>query len=240
MDTRRRFLHRAALLCAGSLAVGCGGGGGTEPPPPVAMPTLVIRSNAIGTVDAPFDVSFSFSGAVTAFGADRFLLNGGRQVPGSFTQVSASEYTVQITPFENSAGEIRIEVFATAFKDGAGTAYNTETYRFTQPYDTLRPEPWVSFTDSQPGLLASGPVTVTMQFNLDVSPSFALEDLYIVGGLASGFTRVSATTYTLVMTPLPEARSMEIELPEGAVTAAVPNGVANSRSWSWFKFMVPG
>lgn len=238
MNRRRDFLHRAALLGAVSLAAGCGGGGGTEPGPTVVMPTLVIRSNAIGTVDAPFEVRFSFSGAVTAFGGDRFLLNGGRLVPGTFTQVSPSEYTVQITPFENSAGEIRIEVFATAFKDATGTAYNTETYRFVQAYDTIRPEPWVSFTDSQPGLLASGPVTVTMHFNLDVGPSFSLEDLYIVGGVASAFTRVSATVYTLVMTPLPEARSMEIELPAGAVTAAVPNGVANSRSWAWFKLMV--
>lgn len=234
---RRQAVGMLSLVLAGGLLAACGGGGDGGPMPLPVVPTLVIKSNVVGTIEEPFTVAFVFSGAVSGFGADRFLLNGGRIVAGSFTQVTPSEYTVQITPFANGQGTVSIEVYASSYKDSTGTVSNTQAYNFSQAYDTRTPEPWVTFTDSQPGLFASGAVTVTMTFNLDVGTSFTIDDLFVTGATVSAFTQVSATVYTVLVTPLAGARNMTIEIPAGAFTAAVPNGVANARPWDWFKFI---
>jgi hypothetical protein len=236
-----RLVRRIASgAVAALLASACGGGGSDIAPPVVpTVPTLSITGSAVGVATGPVDLSFLFSDPVSGFGEKRFLVNGGRIVPGSFVAVSPREYTAQIVPFEDRRGTIEIEVFPTAFLDASGQVTNTLTYRFAQPYDTLRPEPWLVYTDSQPGLFASGAVTVTMTFNLDVGNAFGPDDLFVTGATLERFTRVSATVCTVVAVPLPGARSMSIELPTGAVTADVPNGIANSRPWEWFKLVTP-
>jgi hypothetical protein len=233
--SRRGLLGAAA---ASILLAGCGSGGdGPAPAPVPTVPTLTIEGSVVGVAAGPVDVSFRFSDAVGAFGADRFLVNGGRVVAGSFVMASPREYTVQIAPFEGREGSIEVEVFPTAFRDATGTVSNTLAYRFSQPYDTRRPEPWVTWSDSQPGLFASGALTVTITFSEDVGTSFEPDDLFVTGATVSDFTRVSATVYTVVATPLPGARLMTIELPAGAVSAAVPNGLSNSRPWEWVKLL---
>lgn len=237
LSRRRALVSVLTVLAAGGLAA-CGGGGGGESAPAPVLPTLVIETDTAGTATGPVLVSFLFSDSVTAFGATRFQLNGARVVAGSFIEVTPREYTVVVTPFENTSGVIELVVFPTAFKDKTGTAYNTATYRLTQPFDTRLPIPWVTFSDSQPGAFAVGPVVLTMTFNLDVADSFAAGDLFVLGATLSGFTRVSATVYTMTVTPLPGARIQEVTLREGTVTAAVPNGQTNSRSWQWLKIQL--
>ncbi|MEI8302792.1 MAG: Ig-like domain-containing protein [Burkholderiales bacterium] len=237
--------RRRALIALGGLgaalltACGGGGGGSSAPAPTPIVPTLVMESDAVGTVSEPITINFLFSDAVSAFGADRFLLNGARVVEGSFTQITPREYTVQVAPFANSSGTIRLDVFPTAYKDASGTVSNTVTYRFSQPYDTSVLVPYATFRDSLGDLLWTvGPVLLTMTFNTEISTAFTEEALYTTGATLSEFTRVSGTVYTVKVTPLSGARSMFVKLPPGAVSA-VMGGATNPRSWSWTKFVAP-
>jgi hypothetical protein len=236
---RRRVLIALGGLGAALLsACGGGGGGGSTPAPPPTVPTLTMDSNATGTVNGPITVNFLFSDAVTGFAADRFLVNGGSVVAGSFTQITPREYSVQIAPFANSAGTIRLEVYPTAFKDATGTVSNTITYRFSQPYDTVVPVPWVTFSDPLGNLLwTTGPLVLTMTFNIEISSSFTEDALFTTGATLSEFTRVSGTVYTVKVTPLAGSRWAFVELPQGAVSAAA-GGATNPRSWQWAKIIV--
>jgi hypothetical protein len=85
---------------------------------------------------------------------------------------------------------------------------------------------------------ATGPFTVNITFNLDVGNSFTLADLKLTGATASALTKLSATTYTVLLTPPTGTAGLAIvELLQGSVTA-VSSGVANSRSWGfvfWYR-----
>jgi hypothetical protein len=72
-----------------------------------------------------------------------------------------------------------------------------------------------------------------MTFNVDVGTSFSLDKLFVLGATPSNFTQVSETVYTLRLTPEAGARLMSVELPAGAVTANVVNGIANRVPWRW-------
>ncbi|MBU6272157.1 MAG: hypothetical protein KGQ67_12695 [Betaproteobacteria bacterium] len=242
MSHLRAQPRRRALIALGGLGAallsacgGGGGGGGPTPGPTPTVPTLVMESNAVGTVNGPITINFLFSDTVTGFGADRFLLNGAKVVAGSFTQITPREYTVQVAPLANSTGTIQLEVFPTAYKDATGTVSNTVTYRLSQPYDTLVLVPYATFNDSLGGLpWTIGPVVVTMTFNTEITNSFSEETLYATGATLSEFTRVSGTVYTVKVTPLSGARLVYVELPPRSVTA-VTGGATNPNGWQWLK-----
>ena len=224
----------ATWLLAAMVALlsACGGGGDASPAPvPPVAPTLSISSNVVGVADAAVTVRFLFSADVASFASNRFALSGGSIATGSFTQVSAREFTVVINPNPNREGQIQMSVPAGAFSDVTGKAGSTVAYAFAQAYNTTLPvtEPTVSITDDTPNTgLATGPIKVTFTFNMDVGNSFTLDDLDISVGTVSAFTRVSATVYTLVVTP-PAGTSggVLIELRSGSVTGAV-TGVSNA------------
>ena len=229
---RRQLLM--ALTSSGLLAAcGSGGGSGGDSGGSTSAPTLVIDSNVAGTATTTFQLSFQFSDAVSGFAVDRFLVTNGSVVAGSFAAVSAREYTVLISPRSNSSGAVEITVFASAFANAAGTAQSTGTYRFSQAFDTTVTEPWLRYTDDATGVFVSAPLTLTMTFNVDVGTSFDLDKLFVLGATPSAFTKVSATVYTLRLTPEAGARLMSVELPAGAVTANVVNGIPNRTSWRW-------
>jgi hypothetical protein len=97
----------------------------------------------------------------------------------------------------------------------------------------------VTFSDSLGGLLwTTGPVMLTMSFNIEISSAFTEEALFTTGATLSEFTRVSGTVYTVKVTPLSGARMVFLELPPGAVSA-VAGGATNPRSWQWVKFIAP-
>lgn len=229
----RRQLMLGLLSCG--LLTACGSGGLADPDGGAAntAPSLTIDSNVAGTANTTFMLSFQFSAAVSGFAVNRFQVTNAQIVAGSFTAVSTSEYTVLLTPNANSSGTIEVTVFASAFGNAAGTALNTSVYRFSQAYDTSVTEPWLRYTDDAPGVFVSAPLTLTMTFNVDVGTSFDLDKLFVLGATPSAFTKVSSTVYTLRLAPEAGARLMTVELPVGAVTANVANGIPNRTSWRW-------
>ena len=233
----RRLLLGALGFTA--LLAACGGGGSADAVP--VAPALTISSSAGALAGSVFTVRFEFSAPVAAFpsGSLPFALQGGKQVAGSFKSVSATVFTVDIEPNSQSTGTLLLTVPVGAFADATGKASNTVPYPFTQAYNTVLPEtePRVEMKSAVAGD-ATGPFTVNITFNLDVGNSFTLADLKLTGATASALTKLSATTYTVLLTPPTGTAGLAIvELLQGSVTA-VSSGVANSRSWGfvfWYR-----
>ena len=213
---------------------GCGGGGSSDPDP-LPPPTLEIRTGLDGAATGPFQVSFVFSGNVSGFGASSFTVQRGTVVAGSFQQVSTREFSVSIIPAANAMGVVSMRVPAGAFSATGSLVTNPVAYEFSKAFDTVKPvtEPTASFSHVMQGASARPPALVTITFDIDVQP-LTLDKLEVSGGTPSAFTRVSARVYTLVLTPPSQTSGvMTVNLPEGAATGAVPNGVANTRPYSY-------
>jgi hypothetical protein len=90
-------------------------------------------------------------------------------------------------------------------------------------------EPTAEITSDVTGV-AAGPFTLTFTFNLDIGDSFVTNDVVVTNATGGALAKVSATVYTMQVTPpLATTGVCIIEVPPGAVTAA-GTGVSNSRS----------
>ena len=236
-------LAMALLVVLAGLLSGCGGGSGFEPP--VAMaPQLTISSNVAGTASGPVTLRFKFSADVAAFpsGSLPFAMSGARQIAGSFAKVSPSEFTTVVQPDVSKVGSISITVPAGAFSDSSGQAPSTQSYTFSQPYNTVVPDTEPLVDISAGASTASGQFTITLTFNIDVGSSFTLDklSLSVLGSsdplaraTASALTKVSPTVYTALITPVSTTSGLVVvTLPKGAVTGLV-SGVSNSRDWQY-------
>lgn len=238
-------LAMALLVVLAGLLSGCGGGGssGVEPPAAVA-PQLTISSNVAGTASGPVTLRFKFSADVAAFpsGSLPFAMSGAKQIAGSFSKVSSSEFTTVVQPDVNSVGSISITVPPGAFSDSTGRAPSTQSYPFSQSYNTVVPDTEPLVDISAGASTASGQFTITLNFNIDVGSSFTIDklSLSVLGSsdplakaTASALTKVSATVYTALITPVSSTSGLVlVTLPKGAVTGLV-SGVSNSRDWQY-------
>jgi hypothetical protein len=219
----RRKLAGASLL----LLAGCGGGN-TEKDEPAVAPTLTIGSDTPGDATGPFTVRFTFSAAVSNFATNRILITNGFLNGAVLVKLSDTVYTLRVTPTSNKQEVLTVEVLAGAFKDATGTASSLVAYRFGQRIDTVvvSNEPVLTISNNTNGNFATGPVTFTFDFSLDVGDSFSIDDIEPDAGTLSNFTKVSATRYTVLLT-LPAATSGLLKLTVGAgafqSTASVPS-----------------
>lgn len=246
----RPFLRATSRLLSltlgmAALAVGlsaCGGGGGSSEPDPTPPPTLQIRAGLDGAATGPFQLSFLFSGPVAGFSQNSFTVQRGTVAPGSFKQLSPTEFSVVINPPDNSVGVTQLRVGGGAFSAVGSLLTNPVAYEFSKAYDTFKPpvEPTANFSHEMQNPLARPPALVTITFDMDVQP-FTLDKLAVSGATASAFTRVSARIYTLVLTPPAQTSGlMVVSIPEGAVTGAVPGGIANTRPYTYqILYIVP-
>jgi hypothetical protein len=86
--------------------------------------------------------------------------------------------------------------------------------------------PVVTITNNVAAEVATGDITFTFSFNVDVGTSFTADDVAVTGGTAGAFTRVDGKSATLVVAPLSNTTGMvEVAVPAGAVTdaAGTPN-----------------
>jgi hypothetical protein len=87
--------------------------------------------------------------------------------------------------------------------------------------------PVVTITNNVADDTATGDITFTFSFNVDVGTSFTADDITVTGGTKGAFTRVSATSATLVVSPTPNASgTVQVSVAAGGVTDAV--GTANA------------
>ena len=161
MPSARRFTLATTALAVSLMLAACGGGDVT-PPPDTTAPTVAITDDvsAASTAGAVL-FTFTFSEDVgSSFTAEDVLVTGG--TAGAFTKVSATVYTLSVTPSANTAGSISVSVAAGKFSDVALNA-NTAAAAATQAYDTTVTTPPASggtvllnFDDKLPTAAAGG------------------------------------------------------------------------------------
>jgi len=233
-----RHVRRTPLLllslCASVLLAACGGDDDNTPsdttPPTVAITDSVSATTATGPVTFTFtfseDVGSSFVTAdVTATGGTKAAL----------TKVSATSYTLVVTPTASTVGTINLNVAAGAFSDVAGNA-STAAASASQAYDTTVPDttpPTVAITDSVSGATATGDVTFTFTFSEDVGTSFITDDVTVTGGTKGAFAKSSATVYTLVVAPTASATgTINVNVAAGAFSDLAGNASTAAASAS--------
>jgi hypothetical protein len=128
----KQFALSASALAAALLITACGGGASTDD---TTAPTVAI-SAAVGAGGAT-TFTFVFSEDVgTSFVVDDVVVTGGGTV-GAFAKVSATNYTLIVTPPSSSEGTLAVSVAASKFKDVALND-NTVAAESSQAFDTSK------------------------------------------------------------------------------------------------------
>ncbi|NDD82639.1 MAG: hypothetical protein EBZ53_08785, partial [Verrucomicrobia bacterium] len=96
--------------------------------------TVDTKNPAVATIDITY--TLVFSEAVTGFTADDITVANG--VRGTFTAVSATNYTLVVTPTANFEGNVTLDVAAGTATDLAGNP-NTVATQSVQAVDTKNP-----------------------------------------------------------------------------------------------------
>jgi beta-glucanase (GH16 family) len=93
------------------------------------------------------------------------------------------------------------------------------------PADVVAPV--LTITSPAAGSSASGPVTLSFSWSEDIGTSFTSDDVVVTGGTAGAWSRVSATLYTLeVSPPATGSGSISVRVPAGRVSDAAGNANA--------------
>ena len=187
----------SALALAATLILSACGGGDAGPPAETVPPTMNISSGvASGAAAGAVTFTFTLSEDVgTSFTADDVAVTNGTK--GAFTKVSATQYTLVVTPPANATGSLGVAVAAASYADPVGN--NGAAASGSQAFDTLPPVATVA--SSSAGATATGDVTLTFNFTKDVGTSFDATDVTVTGGTKGAFTRVDGTRATLVVKP---------------------------------------
>jgi hypothetical protein len=219
----------AALLL--TLLAACGGNGSNDSNSAPEAPALAITSDAPGTATGPFTVRFSFSAAVSNFASNRILISGGFLNGASLVKVSDTLYTLVVTPTPNQQGAAEITVQAGGFKDASGVTASPRAYGFSQPCDTvvLSTEPLLTVTHDATGALATGAITFTLNFSVEVD--FSVGQLAVTGGTLTSFSKQTGSRYAVVVTP-PAATTGLVLLQVQAGSFASAAGVANTQDYA--------
>src|SRR5574343_366847 len=167
-------------------------------------PTLIITDSvASGDADGPVLFTFSFSEAVADFDLGTIVLSHGT-VTG-LTKVNDTTYSVLVTPEANSTNAISISVAANSVHDLNGNAL-ASTVSASQTVDTTgtpatdSTPPTLIITDSVASGDADGPVLFTFSFS-EVVADYVMGALVRALRIASNFTKVNDTTYSVLVTP---------------------------------------
>ena len=182
-------------------------------------PVVAIASAAVGPVAGAFEVTITFSEAVTGFEQHEIAVTN-----GSVTGFGGSEtsYTAEITP--SQSGEVRVEVGAEVAEDAAGDGNRAA-------------EPWIVEVDLERPVVAIasaavGPVAgafeVTITFNEAVT-GFEQSDIQVTNGTVTDFSG-SGTSYTAEITP---TESGEVTVEVGAEVAEDAAGDGNRAAEPW-------
>ncbi|WP_159439859.1 Ig-like domain-containing protein [Pontibacter lucknowensis] len=162
----------------------------------VSQPVLVLSTTGADVVNGPFEVTFTFSKAVTGFELQDIAVTNG--AASAFTQVSAQVYTALVTPLAD--GEVGIAVAADVARDAAGNG-NLKADALTRMYDATKPTLVLSTEANSP---INAAVEVVFTFSEQVS-GFALADVAVTGGTVSNLAPAAGgKVYTATITPSAE------------------------------------
>jgi len=120
---------------------------GTAATTDTAAPVVSITDDTAGTATSDVTYTFTFSEAVSNFTVDDIDITGGSK--GAFNVVSGTEYTLVITPTDNSTTNITVDVAANVAQDAAGND-NLVAVQSVQAVDTTNQAPTLTATSQDP------------------------------------------------------------------------------------------
>jgi hypothetical protein len=190
--------------------------------------------NSAPTADAGPDQSLvSATAPVTLDGAGSSDPDLGQTLTYAWTQTAGPAVTLSdataasptfTAPTLNIGDPDAVLTFSLMVTDNLGepaAAADTVTITVTAPLDTTPPT--VELTSTTTTLTGTDPFTITATFNEDVTGFDDLvNDVTITNGTVTGITMVSATVYTLAVTPT-GAGDVEITVPAAAAQDAAAN-----------------
>lgn len=176
-------------------------------------PTLLLATAAPAAVNAPFNVSFTFSKAVTGFNvADINVTNGSAT---DFAVVDSRTFAVRVIPAAD--GEVTVSVPADAAMDAASNG-NLPSNTLSLLYDAARPAAVLATTAPDPTNRA---FQVSLTFTEPVS-GFSLQSMAVANATLSGVTTTDNQHFTFEVTPLSDGL-VSLSVPEGVVADAAGN-----------------
>ena len=179
----------------------------TGPVPTIT--TTAADPNNLASI--PFKIAFDEN--VTGFDQTDVAVTNGTL--SGFTQVDDKTFTFNVAP--TADGAVTVSVAAGAAQDKAGNASSAASKTVTS--DRTAPTATISSSATNPTNLASIPITVT--FNENVT-GFALADVVVGNGTASGFTAVNGSTYTFNVAPT-TAGTITVDVAAGVATDLAGN-----------------
>ena len=209
-------------------AVDAAGNGNTASAPWSASVDLDRPSAAIAgpasLQSGSFDVTVTFSEAVTGFAAADLSVTG-----GSVSSLSGSDSTYTATILPGGAGRavaaVSVSVPADAAVDAAGHG-NTASAAYTVSVDLEAP----SASVSGPASLQAGSFDVTVTFSEAVT-GFAAADLSVTGGSVTSLSG-SGSSYTAAIRPDPAGTSVSVSVPADAAADAAGHGNTASAAFT--------
>ncbi|MCT7956699.1 Ig-like domain-containing protein [Laspinema palackyanum] len=174
-------------------------------------PTVALASTAASTVNAPFEVSATFSETVTGFAADDVTVTNGTV---SNLTGSGSNYSFTITP--TGSGTVTVNVPAGGATDTVGNI-NTAATSLTRTADLAAPTVTLASTAAS---TVNAPFSVTATFSETVT-GFAADDVSATNGTVSNLTG-SGSNYSFTVTPTGEG-TVTVNVPAGGVSDATGN-----------------
>ncbi len=180
-------------------------------------PSVTIQTSAPATVNAPFDITVSFSEAVSGYDWNEIVLTN-----ASYALISntGTQYQYQITPLTD--GPVTINVPAGLARDAAGNP-NTAATELSLTADMY--VPGVTLTTTAPSF-TNAPIPVTATFSEAVT-GFDITDLILDAGTVTAITQVNPYTYTFIVTPVAED-TVKIRLAANAAQDAAGNASSAS------------
>ncbi len=165
--------------------------------------------------------TFTFSEAVTGFAIGDVTVAGGMK--GAFSG-SGRSYTLAVTP--SGSADVVVTVAADAGTDGGGNTGPASAVSATAVWDATAPTVEIG---GVPAKINSRTVlTATFTFSEAVT-GFAIGDVTVTGGAAGAFTAVSATVYTLAVTPA-DGSNVKVEVAANSATDGLNTGPASAVS----------
>ena len=179
----------------------------------LTRPEVEITSEATGAVSGAFEVTITFSEAVTGLGQSEITVTNG--TVSSFSG-SGTSYTVEITPSAN--GAVTVEIAADVAEDAAGNG-NRAAEPFVIEADLERPAVTIE-GPTEPVEMAGFEVTIAFAEPVE---GFEPEDIQVSNGMVADFTEVSSSEYRATIKPA-EAGQVVVEVPEGVAEDRAGNG----------------
>ncbi len=179
-------------------------------------PSVEIHTEASAPVGGAFEVTITFSWAVTGFEQSEITVTNG--TVSSFSG-SGTSYTAEITP--TASGAVTVEVGADVAEDGSGKG-NRAAPPFVIEVDLERPEVTIAGpTEPVPVGVVGFEVTITFSEPVE---GFESEDISVSNGTVEEFTEASSSEYRATIKPAEVGQPVVVEVPENVAEDGAGKG----------------